>query len=322
MRRSSHLLLIVSAANAVMACGGETGVPRPEVGICRPVPDFTADYGPDEGGKAADCHALDGYEIFRLNDFEGVHDADFYFNNDRTALQTPPPDSQGVPTTPIPGGRCVGAALAANAPTVCSSPETPPGGCTGAYVPDSWYALEVRTGYLTNDGGVCGIIEPKVGCLLPDPSDASTLCPFQGGPPEVGPCSIGDGPSPPLLGCRARDDYSQWEGVVFWGRVGPGSESSLRLRASDGFTDDKGCNCNPYASQNDASDGCDKFGEFVALDANFRAFFVRFDEMQQGGWGLPRPSVDTSDIFELAFEYGAGTWDFWLDDMALFRRRP
>lgn len=314
--------MVLMFATAVVACGGETKIPRPDTGVCRPVPDFAAEFGPDDGGKAADCDALDGYELYPLNDFESTHDADFYFNNDRTALQTPPPDSQGVATTPIPGGRCVGATLAANAPTVCDSPETEPGGCTGAYVPDSRYAVEIRTGNMTNDGGVCGIIQAKDGCITPIEGDPSTQCPFHGAPANVGACSVGDGPSPPLLGCHAHDDLSHWEGIVFWGRVGPGSESSVRVRASDGFTDDKGCNCNPYTSQNDASDGCDKFGAFVPLDADFRARFVRFEDMQQGGWGLPRPHLDTTNIFEIAFEYGAGTWDLWIDDVGLYRSRP
>ena len=319
MRR--HLFALALAATSV-ACGGSTDFPRPTTQACRPIPDFTAEFGADDGGKAADCGALDGYELFVLNDFESTHNADFYFNNDRTALQTPTPDSQGAATTPIPGGRCVGAAPSAIAATVCDSPEAPAGSCSKAYVPSSFYGLEIKSGNLTNNGGACGIIQPKVGCIVANDADPATQCPFQAAAAEVGPCSVGEAPSPPQLGCHAADDLSGWEGVVFWGRVGPGSESSLRLRASDAYTDDKACHCNPYTSQNDASDGCDKFGQFFALDNNFRAVFVRFDEMQQGGWGLPRPSLDTRDIFEIGFEYGAGTWDLWLDDLALFRRRP
>jgi len=205
---------------------------------------------------------------------------------------------------------------------VCEKPETPPGECTDPYVPDSWGAMNVRTGYMTGNGGVMGTIRPKKNCILPEPTKPETLCPFTPGPPEVGPCSTGETPSEPELGCETVEDTSTWEGVVFWGRVGPGSESSIRLRASDPYTDDKGCFCNPYTNQNDASDACDKFGVFTELDRDFRAVFAPFADMQQGGWGLPRDRLDIAHLFEIGVEYGAGTWDLWLDDVALYRRRP
>jgi hypothetical protein len=311
-------VVTLALALCAVACGGSTDVARPKRGsTCAPIPDFELEYGRDDGGKAPDCNGLDGYELFALNDFESAHDTSWYFNNDRTALQTPPPDSQGVATTAIPGGRCVGATPTERAPALCDRAEIPPGGCAGSFSPDSWGAMEIRSGNMTGNGGVFGTILAKRACN-PDAS----LCPFQPGPPEVGPCSTGEGPSPPLTGCLAQQDFGGWEGIAFWGRVGPGSESAIRLRASDPFTDDKACFCNPYTNQNDASDGCDKFGAFAELDRDFRPVFVRFDEMQQGGWGLPRPSLDTHNIFEIAFEYGAGVWDLWIDDVYLYRSRP
>src|SRR5262245_26977807 len=97
MRKVFALTLALSA----VACGGSTDVKRPTSGECRGIPDFELSYGTDDGGNPADCNALDGYELYFLNDFEGAHDPSWYFNNDRTALQTPPPDSQGTTTTPI-----------------------------------------------------------------------------------------------------------------------------------------------------------------------------------------------------------------------------
>jgi hypothetical protein len=313
---------VVALAAFAAACGGATDTPRPEGNACVPIPDFELEYGFDDGGSAPDCNGLDGYELFPLNLFDVAHGASPYLNNDRTAMQTPVPDSQGVATTQIPGGRCVGAPRSERAPSVCDLAETERGECNGEFSPDSWDALEIKTGNMTGNGGIFGIILPKRDCVLPDQGDPATICPFTPGPPEVGPCSIGEGPSPPLVGCLAQQDFGGWEGVVFWGRVGPGSESAIRVRASDPYTDDKACRCNPYTSQNDASDGCDKFGAYAELDRTFRPVFVRFDEMQQGGWGLPRPSLDTQNILEIAFEYGAGTWDLWLDDVYLFRSRP
>jgi len=318
----SRRLVALALALTAVACGGSTEDKRTETGLCRPMPDFVNEFGPDDGGHPAKCDALDGYELYLLDRFEVLHSSDWYFNNDRTARQSPVPDSQGVETEAIPGGRCIGAVPTERAPTLCDRPEARPGECSGTYVPDSWQAINIRTGYMTGNGGVMGTIRPKKNCISPDETKPETVCPFQAGPPEVGPCSTGEGPSPSLFGCEAAEDTSTWEGIVFWGRVGPGSESSIRIRASDPYTDDKACFCNPYTNQNDASDGCDKFGAFVELDQNYRAVFARFDEMQQGGWGLPRDHLDVSNLFEIVFEYGAGTWDLWIDDVALFRRRP
>lgn len=317
MRR---VLVAVLALSAV-ACGGSTEYERPEVGLCRPIPDFVAEFGPDDGGHPPDCDALDGYELYFINRFEVAHASDWYFNNDQSAHQFPPPDTQGAPTTPIPGGRCVGAPSTSRAATVCDRPEIAPGECTGTYVPDSWSALRVTTGKLSNTG-VMGSIRGKKNCIEAKPDEPETQCPFQPGPPETGPCGTSQTPSSPQLGCETVEDTSSWEGIVFWGRVGPGSESSVRVRASDPYTDDKGCFCNPYTSENDASDGCDKFGVFVELDQSYRAVFAPFDRMQQGGWGLPRDHLDTSSIFEIAVDFTPGVWDLWVDDFAYYRRRP
>lgn len=339
---------------APIGCGGTTDDDRPPPpppaqsatdGVCRPIEPLS-DY-PDPGSSFVDCDALDGYEIFLLNDFETLHRPDWYFNNDRTAEQEPRPDAQGVPTTQIPGGRCVGSPRSPSAATLCASPDVPPGECTDP-MPDSRSALRVVSGMLTNGGGVFGWISQKA-CLpgdmtleeartVPDgpelppseyfPPNSEELslidaCQRLPGPPEVGPCSVGEPGSPPRLGCQPLYDTSTWEGVVFWGRVAPGSETSLRVRASDYLTDDKGCGCTPYTNQNDASDGCDKFGFFPPpLNGNFEVRFAPFSEMQQGGWGQPSPGLYTKRLYEMGVEYGRGAWDLWIDDIGFYRRRP
>ena len=352
---------LLGFALLTLACGGTTDAERPPSpgpgqpaldGVCRPL--VPVSDVPDPGSQFVDCDALDGYEIFLLNDFEAPHRPDWYFNNDRTALQEPPPDAQGVPTTPIPGGRCVGAARSSFAATLCDSPEVPPGECARP-MPDSRSALRVHSGLLSNVG-VFGWISQKL-CASPDMTISEVLdipdgpelppdlvarvtdgeysdgvspettlkdaCPYVAGPPEVGPCSIAESPSPPRLGCKPLFDTSTWEGIVFWGRVAPGSETSVRVRASDYITDDKGCGCNPYTNQNDSSDGCDKFGFFPdPLTPDFEVRFAPFAEMQQGGWGKPADYLRSDRLFEIAFDYGRGAWDIWVDDVGFYRRRP
>jgi hypothetical protein len=295
-------------------CGGEDKAPRPEPVLCRPI--LPVSDTPDPGSGPVDCGALDGYELFLIDDFElGRSRTGWYVNNDRTAEQSPAPDEDPPHTSQIPGGRCAGVSPSPNAPTLCDDPTTPRGECNGAVSAESRSAIHILSGLLTNNGGQLGRNLQKR-C-----SDTVEACPFSPGPPEVGPCSIGMGPSPPRTGCSAANDMSGWDGIVFWGRVAPGSQASVRVRAADAATDDAGCICDPYTNQNDSSTGCDKWGSFVVLDPTFRAKFVPFSEMQQGGWGRKSPGLDLHDLFSLGIEYGRGAWDLWIDDIAFYRSR-
>lgn len=309
-------LVVVASALALVACGGEEGKrPEPEP-LCRPLLPLSDQ--PDPGSGPVDCNALDGLELYLIDSFEpGVARTGWYINNDRSALSDPLPDTDPVPATAIPGGRCVGAVPTAAAATVCDRPDVPRGQCTEPYRAESQFALHIRTGNLTRDGGVFGRNLSKT-C---SPVNETPICTLRPGPPEIGACSTGMGPSPPRHGCRAAEDTSDWDGIVLWGRKGPGSQSTVRVRVSDAETDEAGCICNPYTNQNDTSDGCDKFGKHVTLDGNFRAYLVPFDEMQQGGWGRPASGIDRSNLFSVAIEYGRGAWDLWIDEIAFYRRR-
>jgi hypothetical protein len=123
--------------------------------------------------------------------------------------------------------------------------------------------------------------------------------------------------------CTTGADASAWDGVVLWARKGPGSGSGVRVQVSDPRTDDsnQACVCNPFTNQNDTSDGCDKFGTHINIDHTWRAYFVPFAGMQQGGWGLASPGLDTSGLFSVTVQLGRGAWDVWLDDVAFYRRR-
>ncbi|MFZ5893936.1 MAG: hypothetical protein ACOY0T_22935 [Myxococcota bacterium] len=305
---------ILPVALSVAACGGDNSAPRPEPNYCRPINPVSD--SPDPGSPPVDCNALDGYEIYPLDYFESGGTVEpstsWYTNSDRTALQDPVPD-QTVPFTPIPNGRCIGAARSANAATVCTSPTAARGSCTEPALIESRRAVHVRSGLLTLNGGQLGRDLPK--------TPATGACEFTPGPPEIGPCSAGMGPSAPQKGSRAINDFSDWDGLVLWLRVAPGSAAYLRVRVADGTVDDKGCVCNPYTSQNDSSSGCDKWGRYISIDTTFRAYFIAFDEMQQGGWGLKSNFLDTSNLFSLGVEWGRGAWDLWIDDVAFYRRR-
>jgi len=302
-----------------VACGGEDAGPRPEPTYCRaiePLSDVA-----DPGSRAADCSVLDGLEIFLLDDFEpGTSRTGWYINNDRTAEQEPAPEIDPIPTEPIPGGRCRGYE-SADPPMRCRDPEAKRGECDEVAELASDHAVHIRSGFLSNDGGVFGRTLPREGCLAPDEDDPSTLCPYRPGPPEVGPCSFGEAHSPPLKGCNAAQDFSDWDGVVFWARKAPGSYTGVRVRMSDVNTDESSCVCNSFTDQNDTSDGCDKFGSYVNLETDFRAFLVPFREMQQEGWGLSMPQLDTSELLSVGVGYGRGSWDIGFDDMGFYRSK-
>jgi hypothetical protein len=306
--------IVVLCAAASAACGGNTDRPRPDPGsVCRPLVPLGDQV--DLGGGPVDCNALDGYELYLLDNWEaGAASISWYVNNDRTADSDPKPDTDPVPAEEIIGGRCVGARPSANAATVCDTSDMPPGECTRELEPESRFAFHQRTGLLTANGGQLGRGFPPI-C-----PDGAPLCHFAPGPPEVGPCSPSMGSTPATDGCTGRD-FSQWEGVFVWARVGPYSADTVKVRVADKLTDDKGCVCNPYTNQNDPGDGCDKFSAFVGLDGTFRAYLVPFDRMQQGGWGMRSPGLDTSDLFSFALEYGRGSWDLWIDDIGFYRRR-
>jgi hypothetical protein len=308
-----RLLIATVLGFALAACGGENAAPRPEANLCRPI--LPVSDTPDTGGRSPDCAALDGYELYLIDDFENPSGTGWYVNNDRTALMIPAPDEDPPRTSQIPGGRCVDAERSERAPSYCDSPTTPRGECAGPVEPGSRWAIHVQSGTLTVNGG-------QLGRNLSKECSGSTTCTFKPGPPEIGPCSTGLGPSPPVAGCHAVEDLSDWDGIVVWLRAASGSGTALKVRAADVTTDDKGCICDPYTNQNDTSTGCDKWGAYVNVDTTFRPFFVPFKEMQQGGWGLKSKALDKKNLFSLGIEWGRGTWDVWIDDIAYYRRRP
>ena len=299
------LAVLCFAPLALVACGGEQGE-RPDAGAnglplgCAPLPPpVTED---DQTWGVPDCHALDGYELSTIDDFETGAASGWYVNNDRSALQIPAPDTDPVFGEKIPHGRCLGV----------------PGA-------QSQYAIHIVSGSLADYGGVFGRNLPRRQ-LDVDPCPIHACLDRPASPAPLGPCGVGMGTPnqpPAALGCITGSDASAYDGIVFWARKAPGSGSTIRLHVADVHTDDSNqtCECVSYTNQNDTSNGCDKFGTFRTLDSTFRAYFFPFLQMQQGGWGHPAPSIDTSGLFSLGIDYGRGPWDFWIDDIAYYRRK-
>jgi hypothetical protein len=298
-RVTALALALISASLLAGACSGKTDTPRPaSPDVCAEITLTGAD---DLGSGPVDCHALDGYDVKWVDDFEAGAGTAWYTNNDRSARQDPPADSDPVPGAAIPGGRCL---------------DVP-----GA---ESHYAIHIRSGVLSDFGGVFGRNFRSLLNVTPCPLSP---CPNRPpSPPPLGPCGVGMGTpgqsaSPSCIGGI---DVSQYDGVVVWARKGQGSGSSVRVHVADQHTDDsnQACECTSFTNQNDTTDGCDKFGTYIVLDGTWRPYLVPFSSMQQGGWGKPSPGLDTSQLFSLAIDYGRSAWDLWIDDIGFYRRKP
>jgi hypothetical protein len=120
-------------------------------------------------------------------------------------------------------------------------------------------------------------------------------------------------------------DAHDYKGIALWGRVAPGSRNSLRVELADRYTDDKfllpdGTSaCNATATLDSLPTGCDRFGGYAVLDADWRLFLIPFVELRQAGWGKRAPGLDLAALRTLSFTWGPGTWDIWIDDVAFYR---
>jgi hypothetical protein len=135
-------------------------------------------------------------------------------------------------------------------------------------------------------------------------------------------------------------DASDYEGVAFWGRVGNQSRQSYRVQLTEKHTDEsyrgddgaydetgnpvppgvQGSICNPQTALGESDTGCDKFGNYVLNTHDWHFFRLPFSEMRQSGWGRTAEYFDTQGILSIVFSYEVGSWNIWIDDVALYKR--
>lgn len=121
-------------------------------------------------------------------------------------------------------------------------------------------------------------------------------------------------------------DARDYDGVAFWGRVAWGTRSSLRATALDPETDatfidpDSGVpRCDGESDLDEFAEACDPYGAFAVMTGDWQFFRIPFSEMRQRGFGHVAPFLDLGAILQVSIEYGIGEWDFWIDDIALYR---
>jgi hypothetical protein len=147
---------------------------------------------------------------------------------------------------------------------------------------------------------------------------------------------------------HAAFDASQYRGLSFWARSGPGGQTELELGVADRHTDAEAvrqaieagedvtpgvdvCRPLPELGPNDPPledeqrtlqerrlDCGDGFKKLVQLTSEWQFFAVPFSEMRQGGWRFVAPSFDTSAIWSFSFVQSRGYIDLWIDDVAWY----
>lgn len=114
---------------------------------------------------------------------------------------------------------------------------------------------------------------------------------------------------------KALYDASDYQGVVFWAKVGEGATTSLQFLITDVNTD-------PFGEQCDSTDpatACDNhFGVPLKLTTSWRKCRVDFADMKQDPlWGLQVPALTASQVIGFQFKFGKNaTIDLWIDDIA------
>jgi len=316
--------LLCSLALCAVACGGSTDVPRPSpTGTDSDYPSYLSAPPPAVRGNSAVCAERTDLEFQSIEDFELGAAGGWYLSNDvcsdcqdlinqmdtiRNAGEAiPRADELEALTTELElcRPRCLDAL---ETPYYFDNPpvaEPIEGGRCG-----SRYAMHIKGGPFIEWGG-------NMGFSLSPPLNASNV--------DVTDANGSVRPGRDLLG------------VSFWARLGDtGGNNLLRLEVGEKHTDqnyvgedggllganpdDSGSICRANTTDYDSEFGCDKFGYTTLLRNGWQQFFVPFAEMRQQGWGRRAEYFDLTAIMSFSIFYPQGSWDFWIDDLAFYRR--
>ena len=122
---------------------------------------------------------------------------------------------------------------------------------------------------------------------------------------------------------------TEWDGLSFWVRRGPGAVGRSMLAAITEWHTRNPDNDDP--ARRDDEDGfcedydnivelkCDRFGVGVGMEEQWRFVAIPFSSMNQQGFGAQAPCAYVSQILGVAFQVSTGSWDLWIDDVAFYR---
>lgn len=110
-------------------------------------------------------------------------------------------------------------------------------------------------------------------------------------------------------------DISDFDGIMFWARVGDMNSSSVRIQFQDSTTHVEGGVCN---AEPGSSDECwDGWGTEVApIDTDWRLYKIRFDTLSQRNYGLQGDAFDLESVYNIDFNLDPNSvFDLWIDDL-------
>jgi hypothetical protein len=300
------------------ACGGSTDRPRPESGPAPALPGYLdppSEDASDDAAPALDCSEREDIEIVPIEDFEfGAAGGGWYLSNDVCSVcrdflnQADAIRNAGQATDRAAElaalaeqfDACVpGCDAVAPIPSYFdSSPLAEPiaGGRCG-----SLYALHIKGGPFLQWGGNFGRnFAPPLNATAVEAVDPQTNQVLPG---------------------------QDLQGLTFWARLGGASNNTLRVEVGEMHTEgtytgnDGGPICMPDTNDDNSELGCDKFGATAQMRGQWQQFLIPFAEMRQAGWGRRAEQFDLSRLLSFSLSYAQGTWDFWIDDLAFYRRR-
>jgi len=105
-------------------------------------------------------------------------------------------------------------------------------------------------------------------------------------------------------------DASQYLGIAFWAKKGPGSYGKVRFKVPDIKTDGDGGICTECFND---------FGADITLTESWQHFVFPFRKLRQlPDWGSPKPHfIDKSKLFGLQWQVNqpGADFDIWIDDV-------
>jgi hypothetical protein len=299
---TAHLSLFGLGA-LLVACGGEAGT-RPESTARDPMlppPIYTPDElqpgtGVSSSSVPSNCDEPDGVTTVMLEDYEFGAAAGFYPSADICAPCQDIVNARDAEAVGSEAFQALTAELAACTPACVATQRSP------------------APGYIENPPRAALLDRPRCNSRFAMYVDSGPLLDWGG--------NMGIQFNPP------RDMLEQQlDGITFWGRRSSSSRSNLRIEVGEPHTDqnytggpDGGPICNPDITDDNSEEGCDHFGAFVVLREEWQRFFVSFAEMRQGGWGRRAEEFDLRHVMALTISYTQGDWQFWIDDLAFYRR--
>jgi hypothetical protein len=310
-------------ASGSVACGGSTDVPRPEPSASPPLPGYLDAPAPAATGGSpagATCSPRADIERSVVQDFELGAAGGWYLSNDVCATcqdfvnAADALRNGGVlsDSSAEAGRQTQLAALQASldacrpscnaallVPNFFDSPpvaEPIPGGRC-----DSRYAMHIKGGPFLDWGGNMGFaFSPALNVTDFDVQDEAT---------------------------GAERPGQNFQGITFWARLGGTSYNNLRVEVGEKHTDQNyagpngGSICTPNTTEDNSDLGCDKFGATATLRGDWQEFVIPFAEMRQAGWGMRAEQFDLTGLLSFSIGFAQGTWDFWIDDLAFYRRK-